>query len=433
MCFEKYCLVIIFFAHFSDNVDRRTTARMPWHDIAVAVQGSAARDVARHFIQRWNAIKTEKAKFSKQYPYLVPRSYANSCRKPPAFSSIHLKTAAHVKCQVLRSGCQWSIGISKTENSILLAYLNAIQGAKYYIYIENQFFITSSTKSGDSLSTSPSDTMEEIKNKVGRALVDKVIEAHKEGRTFRIFILLPLLPAFEAESTGIALRTILHFNYTSICRGTQSLFSQILAEGINPSNYISICSLRNHGELLGTLVTELIYIHSKLLIVDDRLVICGSANINDRSFLGSRDSEVAVILEDTVFENGVMDGEKAPFGKFAGTLRQKLMQEHLAFDTVKDCISETFYKDIWLRRASKNTKLYEEIFDCFPSDKVTTLEENQTGNKRPLAERDKYLSLQKIQEIQGNLVLLPLNYLSEVNLLPSVFAKEGLVPTITWT
>ena len=58
------------------------------------------------------------------------------------------------------------------------------------------------------------------------------------------------------------------------------------------SNYISICSLRNHGELLGTLVTELIYIHSKLLIVDDRLVICGSANINDRSFLGNRDSEV---------------------------------------------------------------------------------------------------------------------------------------------
>ena len=74
-----------------------------------------------------------------------------------------------------------------------------------------------------------------------------------------------------------------------------------------------------------------------------------------------------------MFENGVMDGEKAPFGKFAGTLRQKLMQEHLAFDSVKDCISETFYKDIWLLRASKNTKLYEEIFDCFPSDKVTNL------------------------------------------------------------
>ena len=37
--------------------------------------------------------------------------------------------------------------------------------------------------------------------------------------------------------------------------------------------------------------------HSKLLIADDRLVICGSANINDRSMLGKRDSEIAVIIE----------------------------------------------------------------------------------------------------------------------------------------
>jgi phosphatidylserine/phosphatidylglycerophosphate/cardiolipin synthase-like enzyme len=43
---------------------------------------------------------------------------------------------------------------------------------------------------------------------------------------------------------------------------------------------------------MGTPVTELVYIHSKLLICDDRIVICGSANINDRSLLGTRDSEV---------------------------------------------------------------------------------------------------------------------------------------------
>ena len=39
--------------------------------------------------------------------------------------------------------------------------------------------------------------------------------------------------------------------------------------------------------------------HSKLLIADDRVVICGSANINDRSLLGKRDSEIAVIVEVT--------------------------------------------------------------------------------------------------------------------------------------
>lgn len=41
-------------------------------------------------------------------------------------------------------------------------------------------------------------------------------------------------------------------------------------------------------------MTEILYIHSKLMIVDDRNVIIGSANINDRSLKGPRDSEIAV-------------------------------------------------------------------------------------------------------------------------------------------
>ncbi len=35
------------------------------------------------------------------------------------------------------------------------------------------------------------------------------------------------------------------------------------------------------------------------MVVDDRKLIIGSANINDRSMLGYRDSELAVIAEDT--------------------------------------------------------------------------------------------------------------------------------------
>jgi phospholipase D1/2 len=34
------------------------------------------------------------------------------------------------------------------------------------------------------------------------------------------------------------------------------------------------------------------------MIVDDRKMIIGSANINDRSLLGDRDSELAMICED---------------------------------------------------------------------------------------------------------------------------------------
>ena len=48
--------------------------------------------------------------------------------------------------------------------------------------------------------------------------------------------------------------------------------------------------------------------HSKLMVVDDRVAIIGSANINDRNMLGSRDSEVAVILEDTDMVEGKNEG-----------------------------------------------------------------------------------------------------------------------------
>ncbi|CRK44071.1 hypothetical protein BN1723_005988 [Verticillium longisporum] len=45
-------------------------------------------------------------------------------------------------------------------------------------------------------------------------------------------------------------------------------------------------------------VQEELYIHSKLLIADDRIVICGSSNLNDRSQLGLHDSELSIVMED---------------------------------------------------------------------------------------------------------------------------------------
>ena len=62
--------------------------------------------------------------------------------------------------------------------------------------------------------------------------------------------------------------------------------------------YISFYGLRNFGKLNEKYMTEIIYVHSKLMIIDDRIVVIGSANINDRSLLGDRDSEIAVVIED---------------------------------------------------------------------------------------------------------------------------------------
>ena len=67
----------------------------------------------------------------------------------------------------------------------------------------------------------------------------------------------------------------------------------------DPFKYIQFYSLRTHDTINNVPATEMIYIHSKLIIIDDKIVIMGSANINDRSLLGNRDSELAVLINIT--------------------------------------------------------------------------------------------------------------------------------------
>lgn len=40
-----------------DQLDRTETPRMPWRDQGMVMIGHGARDLARHFIQRWNQCK----------------------------------------------------------------------------------------------------------------------------------------------------------------------------------------------------------------------------------------------------------------------------------------------------------------------------------------------------------------------------------------
>ena len=144
---------------------------------------------------------------------------------------------------------------------------------------------------------------------------------------------------------------------------------------------------------------------------------------------------MALYIEDEEFTEGVMNGSQVKCGKLVGALRKQLMNEHLGshFD-VQDCISDKFYKDIWFRTAAKNTKIFDEIFLCIPTDHVKTMEENKNYlSKIPLARTDKFTAFEKLKEIQGYLVLLPLLYLESENLTPNYFTKEFLAPTMMWT
>uniref|UniRef100_A0A3Q2ZEV3 Phospholipase n=1 Tax=Hippocampus comes TaxID=109280 RepID=A0A3Q2ZEV3_HIPCM len=411
---------------FDDFIDRYTTPRMPWHDIASAVHGRAARDVARHFIQRWNFTKIMKPKYrSLSYPFLLPKSHSSATEL-----RYQVPDCVHAKVQVLRSAADWSAGIKYHEESIHNAYIQVIAKSKHYIYIENQFFISCSDN-------------RTVYNKIGDAIIERILRAHKEGKKYRVYVVTPLLPGFEGDITtggGNAIQAVMHFNYRTMIRGDYSIISQLRKEMDDHwMNYISFAGLRTHAELEGRLVTELIYVHSKMLIADDNTVIIGSANINDRSMLGKRDSEVAVIVEDTETVASVMDGHEFEAGPYALGLRLECFRTILgghsdAAIDLSDPISDRFYKEVWMTTAGRNATIYEKVFRCLPSSLVRNMSELEQYQSKPgLAQTDLARAQEELRKIRGFLVQFPLDFLSEQNLMPSVGTKEAMVPTEIWT
>uniref|UniRef100_A0A8C5X4I3 Phospholipase n=1 Tax=Malurus cyaneus samueli TaxID=2593467 RepID=A0A8C5X4I3_9PASS len=410
---------------FADFIDRYTTPRMPWHDISSVVHGRAARDIARHFIQRWNFTKIMKPKYrSLSYPFLLPKSQqtANELK-------YQVPEAVPATVQVIRSAADWSAGIKYHEESIHKAYISVIENSQHYIYIENQFFISCADD-------------KVVWNKIGDAIAQRILKAHRENKRFRVYVVIPLLPGFEGDIStggGNALQAIMHFNYRTMCRGENSILGQLKAEGKNKwINYISFCGLRTYAELEGKLVTELIYVHSKLLIADDNTVIIGSANINDRSMLGKRDSEMAIIVQDTDTVPSVMDGHDYSAGRFAQSLRLRCFRVVLGGSDLnpehQDPVCDKFFKEVWISTAARNATIFDKVFRCLPSDQVNNLTQlREFINKPKLANDDPAKAAEELKKIRGFLVQFPFRFLEEEYLLPSVGTKESMVPMEVWT
>ncbi|XP_047193847.1 phospholipase D1 isoform X2 [Hippoglossus stenolepis] len=411
---------------FDDFIDRHTTPRMPWHDIASVVHGSAARDVARHFIQRWNFTKLVKPKYrSLSFPYLLPKSHTTAGEQ-----RYQVPDCIPTRVQILRSASDWSAGIKYHEESIHNAYVHAIKNSQHFVYIENQFFISCADN-------------RHVFNKIGDAIAERIIRAYREGKRYRVYVVTPLLPGFEGDINtggGSAIQAVMHFNYRTMNRGEHSIISQLRKEmGDQWMNYISIAGLRTHAELEGKLVTELIYVHSKMLIADDNTVIIGSANINDRSMLGKRDSEVAVIVEDSETVAAVMDGQPYQAGRYGLQLRLECFRMILGAFTdasidVSDPISDHFYKEVWMATCARNATIYQKVFRCLPSSDVRNILELEGYlAKEGLEKEDPARAREELRKIRGFLVQFPLQFLCEQNLLPPIGSKEAMVPMEVWT
>ncbi len=405
-----------------DHLDRSIEPRLPWHDVACSFTGEAVGDLVKHFIERYNHCAKNESLWS--YIKSLWSYYIGSLWSYGGDQELegweHPTTRLglpgnDVNIQVLRSVSDWSAG-QPHEDSIQKAYLHLIENAEHFIYIENQFFISSQDGTN-------------VENKIQLALVERIAHAHESKKKFNVIIFMPLKPEFPGDYESVSrLSAITHWNYATLFRGKDSLFERLENEGVPRSSipsYVHVYGLRTHDSLGGELVTELIYVHSKIMIVDDRTTIIGSANINDRSMRGDRDSEVAVVIEDKDMIDGRMNGRPYGMGIFSHGLRCHLTKEHLGLLNeedrgmdVDDPLASEFQKKI-SEIASSNTEIYKSVFGgkIIPTNSVPTLDDLKKWKESPgLADTSPEEARDKLKQIRGNIVIIPPDFLESQNL-----------------
>jgi len=228
------------------------------------------------------------------------------------------------------------------------------------------------------------------------------------------------------------------YTYRTICRNKGLSLVEKLYEmmGDKYKDYISFYSLRNHATIGNIPKTELIYIHAKFMIVDDEAVIVGSANLNDRSLLGHRDSEVAVLIKGGIKIESTLNGKVALVSEFAKILRVTLIKQHLGLnddnlDILTDPLSNNFYY-FMNERAKLNTFYYKEIFNCYPDNSFEDFKDFKSIKLSTSDELDSNIILKDQYEknkdkIVGHIVEFPLNFLKNATLDRKLFVKERLI------
>ena len=133
------------------------------------------------------------------------------------------------------------MSISKINSSVSLDLLYLLYESKYAIV------------------TATGDEQTPIQNIIGKSIVEACVRAGKEGRKFRVIIIIPAIPGFagdlredgaigtrfedptiiyELKEELTIVRAIMDYQYKSILRGEHSIHGQIKAQGVDPTGTI---------------------------------------------------------------------------------------------------------------------------------------------------------------------------------------------------
>ncbi|KAL8238397.1 hypothetical protein R6Q59_014964 [Mikania micrantha] len=144
----------------------------------------------------------------------------------------------------------------------------------------------------------------------------KIASKIRANERFAVYIIIPMWP--EGVPTGNATQRILFWQNKTMQMMYETIHKALVEVGLEgvflPQDYLNFFCLGNReaigphdnagDESPGSGNTPqglarknrrfMIYVHSKGMIVDDEYVIIGSANINQRSMEGTRDTEIAM-------------------------------------------------------------------------------------------------------------------------------------------
>ncbi|KAJ9173515.1 hypothetical protein P3X46_016638 [Hevea brasiliensis] len=304
--------------------------RQPWHDLHCKIDGPAAYDILTNFEERW--LKASK-------PHGIQRLKASYDDALLKFERIpEIIGIAEVSCQAENDPETWHVQVFRSidstsvkgfpddpkdatsrnllcgknvliDASIHTAYIKAIRAAQHFIYIENQYFLGSSYNW---------DAHKDIgaNNLIPMEIALKIANKIRANERFSAYILIPMWP--EGVPTGTPTQRILFWQQKTMQMMYETIYKALVEVGLEntyePQDYLNFFCLGNREALdrenslngQSTNATNTpqalsrknrrfqIYIHSKGMIVDDEYVIMGSANINQRSMDGTRDTEIAM-------------------------------------------------------------------------------------------------------------------------------------------
>jgi phospholipase D1/2 len=222
-----------------------------WIDGEVRIHGPAAKDVAYNFLQRWNSrykpcqgLADDLLDFDNpDYDHLPPLDYASS-NTTSALGRQNVQIVRTYSCKYKHYEEFAPFG----ETSLLQARIKAIKNARNFIYIEDQYFI----------------------------LVPELLDA-----------LLQMMPRLQ-----------------KVVIVAHAPVGQIKLTGYEKYFYEMVSSLQNRYpnkfRLYTTKLDLDVYIHSKLVIIDDVYLSVGSANWNRRSMTSDSELNANVVDGDTI-------------------------------------------------------------------------------------------------------------------------------------